>query len=315
MKNILFALAALIIIAAGIYYFINSSTSPEGTYERAEVTPSQPDTDATSREPENDPVIEPETETNETERGPITTIGSSVSGSPIQAYHFGTGEKEVLLIGGIHGGYSWNTALLGYELVDWFSANPALVPDDLTVTIIPVLNPDGLTKIAGTADRFSATDITGTANEKVAARFNTNNVDLNRNFDCEWSASGTWQNQTVSGGSAPFSEPESQAVRDYVLTHEATAVIAWYSAAGGVYASRCNGEIMTATKTLMNNFAQASGYTAYDDYDYYEITGDMVNWLAKNEIPAVSVLLTTHEGTELAKNKAGVTAVLTALSR
>jgi hypothetical protein len=45
-------------------------------------------------------------------------------------------------------------------------------------------------------------------------------------------------------------------------------------------------------------------------YDFYAVTGDMVNWFAKNKIPAISVLLTNHTDTEWTKNKAGAEAIL-----
>ena len=45
-----------------------------------------------------------------------------------------------------------------------------------------------------------------------SARFNADGVDLNRNFDCDWAPTGTWQNKTVSGGTAAFSEPEAAAI-------------------------------------------------------------------------------------------------------
>jgi hypothetical protein len=51
----------------------------------------------------------------------------------------------------------------------------------------------------------------------VSGRYNGNTVDLNRNFDCDWQASGVWQSTQVSGGSKAFSEPEpSLAIKTYV---------------------------------------------------------------------------------------------------
>src|SRR3954462_3465189 len=73
-------------------------------------------------------------------------IGKSVQGRDIVAYHFGSGQKEVLFIGGIHGGYSWNTALVAGELVTYLKGNQSAVPQNVRVTVIPVMNPDGLYK-------------------------------------------------------------------------------------------------------------------------------------------------------------------------
>jgi len=47
-------------------------------------------------------------------------------------------------------------------------------------------------------------------------------VDLNRNFDFHWGETGasTEPCEEIYQGSAPFSEPESRAVRDFILSHK-----------------------------------------------------------------------------------------------
>lgn len=305
MNKILIGIVALLLVIGGFIYFVmmDGGTSyesvPTEATEEEEMIPVEPDGGIGDG-------AEPLPEIMETE----TVIGRSVDGQDITAYHFGEGEKEVLFIGGIHGGYSWNTALVAYQLMGYLDANEANIPEDVMVTVIPVLNPDGLEKVVGTAGAFSLEDVPKDTATRVAGRFNADDVDLNRNFDCQWQEQGTWQNKTVSGGDEPFSEPESRAVRDYVETHNIEAVVAWYSAAGGVYASQCDGPTMAKTLELTNVYADASGYTAHEEFNFYEITGDMVNWLAAKKIPAISVLLTTHEDTEWSKNLKGIEAVL-----
>jgi hypothetical protein len=244
-----------------------------------------------------------------------TILGYSKNGNAIPAYHFGEGKDEILFVGGIHGGYEWNTSLLAYEMMEYFSTNPSAIPKNITVTIVPVLNPDGLMRVVGSTSGFDATDVSKDANIVVEGRFNANNVDLNRNFDCEWSARGVWQNKDVSGGTKAFSEPESIAVREYVDAHDIKAAVVWYSAAGGVYSSNCKNGVLPETEKMTMLYAQASGYPAYKDFNYYEITGDMVNWLAKEKVPAISVLLTNHQDTELEKNKKGIEALLKEYTR
>ncbi len=240
-----------------------------------------------------------------------TIIGSSVEGKQITAYHYGSGDTELLFIGGIHGGYSWNTALVAYELMDYLEKNPNAVPASIKVTVIPVLNPDGLSKVVSPVDSlFTTPSISRDSALLTSARFNANEVDLNRNFDCEWQKTGTWRNTPVSGGTSPFSEPESIAIRDYVASNPPTAVVVWYSAAGGVYASSCNNGVSESTQSITNIYAQASKYPAYKEFDFYAITGDMVNWFARINVPAISVLLTNHTDTEWTKNKAGIEALL-----
>jgi hypothetical protein len=244
-----------------------------------------------------------------------TVIGQSVGGKDITAYHYGTGKTELLFIGGIHGGYEWNTALVAYQLMDYLAANPSLILGDLKVTVIPALNPDGLNKVVGTTGRFASSDVSTDKNLVVASRLNDNKVDLNRNFDCGWQSSAVWQKTKVSGGSQAFSEPESQALKAYIETNNPKAVVVWYSQAGGVFASRCDNGILPETKTLAKTFADASGYKSYESFDFYETTGDAVNWLAKKGIPAISVILTTHDDTEWSKNQAGVLALIKSYSK
>jgi len=239
----------------------------------------------------------------------VTVIGRSADGADISAFHYGTGEDELLFVGGIHGGYSWNTALVAYELMDHLEANPTAIPSNVRVTVIPAANPDGLEDVVGTTGRFDASDVSTTV-DTAAARFNGNDVDLNRNFDCDWQQNAMWQNKQVSGGTAAFSEPEAQAIRDYVQANGPEAVIVWYSSAGGVYASNCHNGVLAETTEILNRYAKASGYPAYESFDYYKITGDMTNWLAKAGIPSISVLLTNHTSTEWSKNRAGIDAIL-----
>ncbi|HMO77640.1 MAG TPA: M14 family metallopeptidase [Candidatus Paceibacterota bacterium] len=302
-KNILWLGVILLIIVLGGFYFLNSGE--EADYNKQEVP--TPITEVINTDA-GEVTETPDTAINNPE--PMTIIGLSAGENSIAAYHFGTGEQELLFIGGIHGGYSWNTALLSFELIDWLKANENKIPANIKVTVVPVLNPDGLKKVTGTTGRFTSADVNKTESVRVSGRFNENNVDLNRNFACDWKAVGTWQNRSVSGGTAAFSEPESQAIKAYVERNEPTAVVTWYSAAGGVYASKCGSETGKDTAALTDLFAKASKYKAYAEFDNYEINGDMVNWLAGQKISAISILLTNHEQTEFAKNLAGVEAVI-----
>ncbi|MEX1027183.1 MAG: M14 family zinc carboxypeptidase [Candidatus Paceibacterota bacterium] len=238
-----------------------------------------------------------------------TVIGSSAGGRDIVAYRYGRGGNDYIIVAGIHGGYSANTSLTAFELMDWLEANPDEIPDDVQVTVIPVLNPDGLNEVMGTTDRFSASAIPA-REERIAGRFNANGVDLNRNFDCDWQSTGTWQSREVDGGSRAFSEPESVVLRNYVRTYNPTAAVVFYSAAGEVVAASCGGTTPSGTQALVNAYASASGYTPKDSFDHYEITGDAANWMAKEGIPTISVILNSHTSAEWTQNRAGIRALL-----
>jgi len=296
MNKLIIAIVVIVVAGTSIYFVVKDFPTRINVTENQNVGTTTPSTD---------------NQIDEVEKNPgESIIGQSVEDRDITAYHFGTGQRELLFVGGIHGGYSWNTVLVAYELMDYLKANPGVIPANVKVTVIPVLNPDGLEKVVGTPGRFTPRDVPSSSAATIIGRFNANNVDLNRNFDCDWQTTGTWQNRTVSGGSKAFSEPESQAIKNYVETNKPAAVVTWYSAAGGVYASNCHNGISTETRAITEEYADASGYKAYDDFNFYEITGDMVNWLAKNNIPAISVLLTNHTDTEWTKNQKGIKALL-----
>ncbi len=301
MKIAIIALVAIVVLgAAGYFLFVKGSFD---TFLREKETEQVETPTATSTETQTN------NEQQEVKDETKTVIGTSADNHDITAYHFGTGEQELLFIGGIHGGYSWNTVLVAYELMDYLEKNKSEIPENVKVTVIPVMNPDGLEKVTGTTTRFALADVPSVLSERIPGRYNGNNVDLNRNFDCDWKEEGVWQNTKVSGGSEVFSEPESKAVRSYVEAHTPAGVVVWYSAAGGVFSSNCYNGVSEETAALTTAYAEASGYKAYKEFNFYDITGDMVNWFAKENIPAISVLLTNHEDVEWDKNLKGIKAL------
>ncbi len=293
-KNIIIALLALLLVGGGSYLLLNSGNMFETP--ASDMMPVEPDGGIGDGAQPLDELIGDgdmvDTLTYESQ----TVLGTSVNGAPITAYHFGNGSDEVLLIAGTHGSYSPNTAALAEEFISYLGDNQNLIPADMRVTVIPTVNPDGL----------AAGGTTG--------RFNANNVDLNRNFDCDWAATSMWRDQEVSGGSVAFSEPEARAIRDYVTEINAVGAIVWFAAEGKVYPSACGGNPSNASAQLANTFGAAANYGVEAEFDAYTINGDMVNWLAKEGVPAISVLLTDRAGIEWNKNEAGFKAVLESLS-
>jgi g-D-glutamyl-meso-diaminopimelate peptidase len=286
-------IAAVVLLAIGSYVLMSGLGGERTSKPQATSTPEQATTTPAVNE---------------------LQIGQSVEGRSIRAIQFGTGERDIFFVGGIHGGYEWNSTLVAYNFVDHLTQNPELVPDNLTVHIIPVLNPDGLHSVVGTIDRFSPA-IAPPKEQTSGGRLNANDVDLNRNFDCKWQPESTWRSQPVDAGTSPFSEPEAAALRDYTYRHDPHAVIVWHSAADAVFASQCTDGILPETLTLMNTYADAADYPTQRSFDYYEITGASEDWFAKLGVPAVSVELSSHNTVEWDKNRRGSMAVLRYYSR
>ena len=236
-------------------------------------------------------------------------IGTSVEGRRIESYTYGNGERHLVFIGGIHGGYEWNSVILAYQFMDYLVANPAFIPDNLTVTVLPSLNPDGVYVVSGKEGRFTTTNVSVDKEVLASGRFNARGVDLNRNFDCEWKLTSKWRERIVSAGLKPFSEPEALALRNFVLENKPDAVIFWHSQANAVYASECENGILPETLTIMNAYSRGSGYPKIESFDSYETSGDAEGWLASINIPSITVELKTHEVIEWEKNLAGIKAL------
>lgn len=236
-------------------------------------------------------------------------IGTSVQGRTIEAYTYGAGERALVFVGGIHGGYEWNSVLLAYTLMDYLAEDSSRVPESLRVVVIPDANPDGTFAVVGKEGRFTPSDIPTT--DQSVGRFNANKVDLNRNFGCKWQSEASWRGNTVSAGTEAFSEPEAKALRDFFLKTKPEVGVFFHSQANAVYASECEKGVLPDTLTAMNTYAQATGYKAISTFDAYPVTGDIEGWLASIDIPAITVELATHESVEWEKNKLGIQALLT----
>ena len=223
-------------------------------------------------------------------------IGASVEARPIEAYTFGTGETDLLFVGGIHGGYEANTVRLAEAMIEEFQLDSSMIPESITIHIIPNLNPDGyaLPTTASAPDR----------------RFNANAIDLNRNFDCRWQPESTWRSAVVSAGTSPFSEPEAIALRDYVQTVNPNAAVFWHSVGNAVFTSECGNGVLGATELLMRTYASAANYEVAGLWTAYQVTGDAEGWLASIGIPAVTVELENRESIEWDRNWAGMVATL-----
>jgi hypothetical protein len=237
-------------------------------------------------------------------------LGQSYGGRPIEHYTFGDGPWHLAFVGAIHGGYEWNSANLAYEVLSYFQDNPDAVPRAVTLHIVPVANPDGLAWVASGWTTGPIPPPTGVLTDTIPGRFNGRGVDLNRNFDCNWSAEAIWRANPVDPGAAPFSESETAALRDFFLTEEMQAVVFWHSAAGVVLAGLCGDFPHAPSTDLAAVYSAASEYPLSSGGLTYEITGDASDWLTTQGIASIAIELTDHTIIEFERNLAGVLAIL-----
>lgn len=317
--NITIVIVILLVIIGGIFYLEQGGEQPSDTpLDEPQATT----TESTSTDTVDESTTTDQTATTSETNGEddqadsssdapgVSVIGTSAGGHDITAHTFGNGDTRLLFVGGLHGGYEANTIKLGKRLIEWFESDPSVIPDNVSVTVMPNMNPDGLETVVGTTSiAFAESSVPG-QEQTIPGRFNANGIDLNRNFDCNWQPEGTWQSRTVDAGSGAFSEPETKALRDWVQSNNPDAAVVFYSAAGAVYSASCNNQPSTASSNLMDTYASGSGYPAEGEFDAYEITGDAVDWMAKVGVPGVSVLLSNHQDVEWERNRSGIEAVL-----
>ena len=222
-------------------------------------------------------------------------IGQSISGREIIIYRFGTGLTHRMIVAGIHGGYEWNTIKLANQLVDYYQQNLEAVLPDKTLYILPSLNPDGEARGHG-----------------PDGRANENGVDLNRNFPKDWQAdwprTGCWQMGDISAGDSPLSEPESQALANFLLENDIDALISYHSAGPGFFPGGSpvdeNSLNLVLTLSAVSHFPYPPLNTGC------KFTGTLADFAVSIGIPALDLELSTHWDSEFLENLKVISAFL-----
>ena len=223
--------------------------------------------------------------------GPFS-YGHSFGGRSLLAYRFGAGPSVHIIVGGIHGGYEWNTVTLISETLKYLQKNPSLVPNDVTLYVIPCANPDGYA--AGTTPE--------------CGRMNGNGVDLNRNWDYHWQPTATHGVHPVNSGAYAFSEPETAALRDFILERDVETAIFYHSAMARVFYGAERAQ--PATYELAQIVSEATGYSIATGVPGQITTGDAIDWMSAQGLAGIEVELTTHDCIEWERNLPGLLAFL-----
>jgi len=196
-------------------------------------------------------------------------VGKSVRGNSIWATIYGAGKRRVLLVAGVHGNEQ-DTSILAKALMG--SLGQEAGPPELTIMIVPDLNPDGL---------FSNT------------RVNARGVDINRNFP-----SSSWRNDYPDmnqfPGFEPATEPETRAFinmiwrypPDFIITlHAALSCVNWDGPA----------------EELARVIAPVNGYPLCP-YLGYETPGSLGTYMGVDrKVPVVTIELRNAGASELIK--------------
>jgi zinc carboxypeptidase len=151
-------------------------------------------------------------------------FGRSAGGRPLWAVRVGSGPRRILYLANLHA-----MEFIGSEVVLALLEHLVAQPiDGVEVWLAPVANPDGRARAEANA----------AAGRRRFARANENGVDLNRNFAVGFSAD-YWMHRALPAiyrpGTAPFSEPETAALRDLCAAHPPHAAISFHAFGGWIF--------------------------------------------------------------------------------
>lgn len=221
-------------------------------------------------------------------------IGLSGNGRPIEITCFNSGpsidDEVALIVGGIHTGNEAVTVDLAYELIGDFTAGLLVPPSDITVCILPELNPDGLA---------------------LGLHTNAKRVDLNRNWPSHDWQPEAWHPETgpVSAGHVPLSEPETQVLHSFLEVARPSAVMVLHCCGSLVEANRHADAVFMARR-----YANATGYDYLGSWNFYDISGEFIDAMDELGIPAMDIELSRPDSTDLEAHRAGIRSALAYLS-
>ncbi|MCP4606669.1 MAG: hypothetical protein GY847_40205 [Proteobacteria bacterium] len=167
-------------------------------------------------------------------------------------------EPEIRIVGGIHGNECMSVELVLETievLVNGYGDNAFAsdLIDRAELVFVPMINPDG-------------------HEAETATRENANDIDLNRNFSFAW----------IDEGDAPFSEPETRAIRDLSQNMSFVLGITYHTVATYLNSSwnytphyPPYDELF---ETMGEAYAGGSGYDVTFGWDWYAINGDLNDW-------------------------------------
>jgi hypothetical protein len=232
----------------------------------------------------------------------LKTIGHSVQDRPMLAMRLTNerikGEKPQVLFLATHHAREWVATQMAMRLIKYLTANYGAdarvteLLDNVEVWIMPVGNPDGY-QYTFTNERLwrkNLRDNDGDGEITIA-----DGVDLNRNFESHWGLDDEGSSGIPSAGTyrgeAPNSEPETQAVVNFIKQNNFKFVISYHTH-GNLILYPWGWQVKTASLDDPIFVAQAGtdenpaiwdslrdeGYNPGVGADLYITNGDFIDW-------------------------------------
>lgn len=199
-----------------------------------------------------------------------------------------TDPKPKLLLLALHHARETVTPVVALNLIETLltgygqDADVTWLLDHRELWVVPFVNPDGYAKVqVGLNWRKNTNDtecVSGLPPDGIG-------VDLNRNYGYQWGGPGASENpcRQTYRGQGPFSEPETQAVRDLALREGFNMVISLHSFGdwilypwGYTRASAPDANGLYRVARVLSSF---NGYTPIQSVNLYPTNGDTCDWV------------------------------------
>ncbi len=210
-------------------------------------------------------------------------IGKSHNERSIDMYSVGSGPIHVVFGFGIHGN-EVGTVKLGHHLINELVSRGQNF-FNLTIHVIPVINPDGFALAKQQPDYSHGGRI---------GRFNAHRVDLNRNFPSAsfqthsvWNRGKAYSETTeVYCGETGGSEPETQALMELCTAMKPALLVMIHSVGPDILANS-----IAPANQYAALFSQHTGFPTYTENNWKKLgqTGTAKEWTEYAGIPFVEI--------------------------
>ncbi len=223
------------------------------------------------------------------------SVGKSVLGNDLYYVRIGTGERRIIVTGGIHA--RENVSSYTVIRMAYYASGKKF---DGSIYYVPMLNPDGAllrekgpSYVGGERERFLI-ETNGGSRDFSQWKANINAVDLNTNFDARW-GTGTQNIRHPAPanyiGPEPFSEPETRAIAAFTVKVGAAVTLSYHALGQEIYWYFYQRKHLERDRTLAEYIAQQlTGYRL--DGAYTSSAGGYKDWcIAKCGLPAYTIEL------------------------